>query len=180
MLQLFRRPSLGTLTAMALMATSALWTSGVSAADVKVEGVHLCCGKCVKAASQSLANVAGVSAVDVNKDDETVSFTAADAAAVERGLTALADSGFYGKTSVPGPDFKVDANRTGNEIQITKLHLCCGGCVKAAESALKDVTGVKSVSSQAKQGTITVTGEKINYAAALKALHETGMHGHFE
>jgi len=164
--------ALRTLCAFSLLASSA-----VLAAEVKLEGVHLCCGKCVKSASQSLTGVAGVSAVRVNKDDETVTFQAADEAAAQRGLTALADAGFYGETATPSPDFKVDAKRTANEIHISRLHLCCGGCVHAAEDAVKTLPGFKGVSTQSKQGTMTVTGEKLSYAAILKALHEAGMHG---
>jgi len=163
---------LGVLCAYGLLATSAVW-----AADVKVEGVHLCCGKCVKGATQALMNVDGVSGVNVSQDDETVAFQAADEAATTRGLQALADAGFYGETSAPSPDFKIDPAKTGRAIHISHLHLCCGGCVKTAESAVKSVSGVQSVSTQSKQGTMTIKGDKINYAALLKALHEAGMHG---
>jgi len=160
-----------------LCATGLLATSAAFAAEVKVEGVHLCCGKCVKAATQALTGVNGVSQVNVVQDDETVTFQAANPAAAQRGLKALAASGLYGEPSVPGPDFKTDADKTANEIHISKLHLCCGGCVKAAEAAVKGLPNVKSVSTQSKQGTMTVNGENIHYAALLKALHESGMHG---
>jgi len=160
------------LCAYGLMATSAIW-----AAEVKVEGVHLCCGKCVKAATGALTGVAGVSAVNVSQDDETVTFQTTDEAATKRGLASLAKAGFYGETSASSPDFKIAASKTGNEIHISHLHLCCGGCVKTAEGAAKSVSGVQSVSTQPKQGTMTVHGDKVNYAAMLKAFHEAGMHG---
>lgn len=160
-----------------LCAMGLLVTSVTSAAEIKVEGVHLCCGSCVKSATKALTDLEGVSQVSVVKDDEVVTFQAADDAAAQRGLQALADSGFYGKSSVPGPDFKIDPDKSSNEVHISKLHFCCGGCVEAAKSAVNDVAGVQSVSAQAKQGTMTIKGEKINYAAILKALHETGMHG---
>jgi len=62
-----------TAAAFALMATSSAW-----AVDVKVEGVHLCCGNCVRAAARSLDVVDGVSKISVNKDEEFVTFIAKD------------------------------------------------------------------------------------------------------
>ncbi|WP_437223843.1 cation transporter [Planctomicrobium sp. SH661] len=158
--------------AFMVMATSSVW-----AAEIKVEGVHLCCGGCVKAASQSLSKVDGVSAVNVDKDHETVTFEAADDAAAQRGLKALASSGFYGKTSVPGPESKIDPDKTADEVQVTGVHLCCGGCVDVAKDAAASVAGVRSVEAVQKKGTLTIKGEKINLAATLKALHDAGLHG---
>lgn len=162
-----------------MIAASLLLTGSMAlAADVKVEGVHLCCGACVKAADKALSNVNGVSVVTVDKDGESITFTAADDAAVQRGLTALADGGFYGKTSVPGPDFKIDPQAASNDVKISKIHLCCKGCVTSAEEALKGVSGVKKIdAAQSKQGLLTIHGSKVNHADVLKALHAAGFHG---
>lgn len=152
----------------------------VQAEEVTVNNVHLCCGSCVKGVQKALADVAGVSGVKVSRDDETVAFQAADSAAATRGLTALAEAGFYGEPSVPGPDFKVDPQAKKDQIQLSGIHLCCQGCTNSATDALKGVTGVKSVSAQAKQGKMTVTGNDISLAETLKALHAAGFHAKLE
>jgi copper chaperone CopZ len=152
-------------------------SGSVLAESVHVDHVHLCCGKCEKAASAALQGINGISDVKVDRDEEVIRFEAADTAAANQALTALADAGFYGQPSVPGPDFKIDPKAASNKIQITGVHLCCKGCTQAAEQALEGVPGVKSVQTQAKQGTITVTGSEVNLAATLKALHEAGFHG---
>ncbi|WP_437184993.1 heavy-metal-associated domain-containing protein [Planctomicrobium sp. SH668] len=151
------------------------------AAEVKVEGVHLCCGGCVKAATAALSKVDGVTNPTVDQDGGTVAFEASDDAAAARGLTALADTGLYGKTETTGPEFKIKADAVKNEVKITKVHACCGGCVDAIESALKKVTGVKSVeTTQSKKGEFALKGEKINLSETLRALHEAGFHGKVE
>lgn len=155
-------------------------TTMASAGEVRVEGVHLCCAGCVKAASKSLANVEGVSDIQVNEDEELVRFNAKDDAAAQKGLTALAGAGLYGTPSVPGPEFKIAPDKASDQVKITKVHLCCRGCVTTVEPPLKKLNGVKSVKTEPKQGTIVLTGEKINHAEVLKSLHESGFHGKVE
>mgnify|MGYP001500473515 CR=1 FL=1 len=154
--------------------------AAVSAGEVRVEGVHLCCGGCVKAVSKSLEGVDGVSDVQIDKDEELVRFNAKDDAAAQKGLTALAASGLYGTPSTPGPDFKVSSDKASDQVKITKVHLCCRGCVTSVEGPLKKLSGVQSVKTESKQGTIILTGSKINHAAVLKSLHESGFHGQIE
>ncbi|SFH58041.1 heavy-metal-associated domain-containing protein [Planctomicrobium piriforme] len=162
-----------TLAALAVMACS----SAAFAEEVKLEGVHLCCGSCTKAATKSLTGVTGVSDVKISQDDETIVFQAKDEPAALAGLTALANAGFYGSTKTASPDFAVDPSAKKNTVEISGMHLCCAGCTKSAEAALKAVTGVKSVSAEAKQGKMTVKGDNVSLADTLKALHEAGFHG---
>jgi copper chaperone CopZ len=149
----------------------------VFAEGVHVDNVHLCCGKCEKAANAALQGIDGVTNVKIDRDEQVIRFDAADAAAAKKALVALADAGFYGQPSVPDPDFKINPKSTSDEIHISGVHLCCKGCTQAVEGALEGVAGVKSVTTQAKQGTVTVTGSDVNLAATLKALHEAGFHG---
>ena len=149
----------------------------VSADEVKIEGVHLCCGGCVRGVSKALTGVEGVSDVKIERDEELVTFQAKDEAAVKAGLAALAKGGYYGKTSHAGPDFAIDPKAKKDTIEITEMHLCCAGCTNSAKAALKDVKGVKSISPESKQGKITITGSEISLAETLKALHAYGFHG---
>lgn len=152
-----------------------------TAAEVKVEGVHLCCGGCVKSAAGALSNVEGVSNAKVDQDTETVTFDAKDDESAVRGLAALAGAGLYGKTETKGPDFKVDKKATKDVIKLTKVHNCCGGCQKSIIAALEAVPNVKGVQQDASnKQTFTVKGTGINLAETLKALHKAGFHATIE
>jgi copper chaperone CopZ len=168
----FRSLSTGCLAALLL----AVCAPVVNAEEVKVEGVHLCCQPCVKAATKALTGVNGVSDVTVSQDDETVTFQAKDGEAAQAGLKALSAAGFYGTTSATWPDLNIDATKKQNKVELSHMHLCCRGCTETASSALKEVGGVKAVSIAAKQGKMTVTGESISLADILKALHSSGFH----
>lgn len=152
-------------------------SSVVMAEEVKVEGVHLCCGKCLTGAKNALTDIEGISKVRVNKSAETVVFEAKSQDAAKLGLKSLAEAGFYGKTEAQGPDFTIDASAKKSSVSITKMHLCCGGCINAADKAVKSVSGVESTTVDGKGGTISVTGSDISLASLLKALHGAGFHG---
>ena len=157
-------------------------SSLAAAEEVKVTGVHLCCGKCVKAATSALQGIKGISAPRANQDEEVVTFNAEGTDLAEAGVAALAKAGFAGTATMGGAAVKapasgIAAGAAGNAATISNMHLCCGGCVRAAEGAIKEVSGVKSVTSDAKGGTIAVSGEAISLEALLNALHEAGFHG---
>lgn len=154
----------------------------VQAADVTISGVHLCCGACVKGVGKALDGVAGVSNVSCDQDSETVKFTAADDKAATAGVAALAKAGFGGKAKsgdkeVAFPASGVEKGKKANSVSISGIHLCCGGCYKAAEGSLKGVAGVKEVKSDKATKTITLSGEGIDINAALDALSAGGFHG---
>jgi len=66
----------------------------------------------------------------------------------------------------------------GTEIQVklTGVHLCCQGCVNAADTALMSVEGVHS-RSEMENGTVTLTGK--DDAAAQKALNALATAGFY-
>jgi len=66
----------------------------------------------------------------------------------------------------------------GTEIQVklTGVHLCCQGCVNAANTALMSVEGVHS-RSEMENGTVTLTGK--DDAAAQKALNALATAGFY-
>ncbi len=162
---------------LAMILFSSFATSALFADEVKVDGVHLCCGKCITGAKKSLNGVEGVSKVRVNKDDRTVVFEATDKKAAQKGLRSLAKAGFYGKPTVDGPKFKIDKTAKQDAVALSKMHLCCGGCVRAAVAAVKTVDGVSDATADAKSGKIDISGSSISLVAVLEALHEAGFHG---
>jgi mercuric ion binding protein len=66
--------------------------------------------------------------------------------------------------------------RAETKVELKGVHLCCGACVKAVGTILKDA-GVKGVCDQ-KAGTVTITAENDKAAQkALDALAAGGFHG---
>ncbi len=63
------------------------------------------------------------------------------------------------------------------KVEVKKVHLCCGACVKGVAAALKGVEGVKPACDQ-KAGTITITAtDDATAQKALDALAAAGYHG---
>lgn len=161
------------------VAAALLWTVPVSAGQVKVEGVHLCCGACVKAVNAAFEGVEGVSNIQVDKDGGTVTFDATDMKAARAGVGAMAKAGFGGKAVHGGKavnfpkGFKEEAK--ADSVTIRGLHNCCAGCSKAITAALEKVEGVKGV--KCEKRVCTVTGSGISYTALIEALHADGLHG---
>ncbi|MFV0442029.1 MAG: heavy-metal-associated domain-containing protein [Planctomycetaceae bacterium] len=153
--------------------------SAATAGGVTVEGAHLCCGACVKAATAAFEGVDGVSNVAIDKDAGTIKFDVTNVKAARSGLGALAKAGFGGAAKHEGKDlkfpkgFKEDGK--ANSVTIRGVHNCCPGCAKAIEGALKGVKGVDSVKCQKKS--CTVTGTDIAYSDLVQALHAEGLHG---
>ncbi|QEG00655.1 copper exporting ATPase [Stieleria maiorica] len=71
------------------------------------------------------------------------------------------------------------APRADAEVSVTisKMHLCCGACVKGVEGALEKVEGA-SVKADQKSGTAVLTAEDAKTARrALGAIARAGFHG---
>jgi periplasmic mercuric ion binding protein len=70
------------------------------------------------------------------------------------------------------------ATRNGVEMELTGVHLCCWGCVNAADNALTSVEGVDSRCDM-EHGTITITAsDGIVAQQGLDALALAGFYGH--
>ena len=154
------------------------------AADVKIEGVHLCCGSCSKAIESALKDVDGVSDATPDQDAKSVTFKAKDSKAVDAGLKALADAGFHGKATADGkavkfPEVKVAKGTKSDAFTITGVHLCCGSCVVAVKKAIADVPGVDQAQTKVDKddGSIVVVGKDVDVAKFLDALFADGFHG---
>lgn len=163
------------------MAAVVLSGAVVQAGEVKVKGVHLCCGACVRDVKTALKDVEGVSNAAADRKAKTVTFDAADATAAEAGIKALAKEGFYGTAAhgdkvvkFPASGAKDDAE--ADKVTLKSVHLCCGGCIVAAKKAAEKVAGATAVDVDRKAKTVVLTGNKIKVAAAVKALNDAGFY----
>src|SRR4051812_24786781 len=69
------------------------------------------------------------------------------------------------------------ATRTEVEVELTGVHLCCQGCVNAANAAIRSVNGVGSRCDM-ENGTVTLTASNDSAARkALDALAAAGFYG---
>src|SRR5262245_19311629 len=79
------------------LAVSFALLNGVGrAGEVKIEGVHICCGQCVNIAQATLKKVEGVSDGKADKDTSSITLVAADDKAAAAAIDALAKAGFRG------------------------------------------------------------------------------------
>ena len=67
--------------------------------EVKVSGVHNCCGACCKLIHEVLGKVEGVTEVSAKPKERDFTFDAANAKAARQAIGALARAGFHGKTN---------------------------------------------------------------------------------
>jgi copper chaperone CopZ len=167
------------ISVLAVSAAVALAVSSLAYADdanAKINGVHLCCGKCVTGAEKAVESVPGAKAT-VNKDEGTVTITAPDKATAQKAADALVKAGYFGRSS----DVKMDASTgaKGEKVQKLKVqgvHLCCPKCVKAVNSALKGVDGVKENNATKGAESFDVSGD-FNDKAVFTALQKEGLTG---
>jgi copper chaperone CopZ len=69
------------------------------------------------------------------------------------------------------------AARAETTVELKKVHLCCGACVKTVDKILKKVEGVKGTCDQGAK-TVTITADDAKAAQkALDALAAAGFHG---
>ena len=151
---------------------------GTAVAETKVElkKTHICCPQCEKAVAKVL-DTAGVKG-SANKDNGSVSFTAADDKAAQKVIDDLAAAGFHGDTG--NKEIKVKDDSGVKEGKVASLtlkgaHNCCGQCNTAIKKAIKSVSGVESEDAKPKSDTVTVKGN-FDALAVIKALNEAGFH----
>jgi copper chaperone CopZ len=72
---------------------------------------------------------------------------------------------------------QADAADKKNELTLSGVHLCCGGCEKGVAAAVEDVEGVE-VACDKDAGTVTIKASgRESGMAALKAIAMAGYHG---
>jgi copper chaperone CopZ len=127
---------------------------------------------------KAVAKAPGVKA-DINQDDETVTLTGPDKAAVQKAADALVAAGYYGKSSDSSIKLSADSGASGKKVQSVKLegvHLCCGKCVTAVDKAVKSVSGVKGHTAVKNAKSFEVTGD-FNDQEVIDALNKAGLTG---
>ena len=153
----------------------------VQAAEVstKLTDVHLCCQSCVKGVAKAVEKIPAVTAT-ADMDEGTVSLTGPDAATVQKAADALVAAGYFGKSSNPDIKVATDTGAKGEKVQSLKVedvHLCCGKCVKAVNTALESVPGVKANTATKGAKSFEVTGD-FNDQEVFAALQKAGLTGH--
>ena len=111
---------------------------------VKINGVHLCCQKCVNGVNKAIETVPGVTAV-VDQDASTVTLTGPDTATLQKAADALTGAGYYGISADDSVKLSSATGATGAKVStltVSGVHLCCGKCIKALNEALATVPGV--------------------------------------
>lgn len=164
---------------LGLVATSLLSLASVAQAETKVEikSVHLCCGACEKGVATALKGLDGVSQVSDRKA-KTVTLTAADDAAAQKAIDALAAAGYHGDIASSTLAIKKETNVPTGKVKslaLTNLHNCCGACTKAIKTAVKSVAGVSGDTAKPKEADFEVTGD-FDAAELVKALNTAGFH----
>jgi copper chaperone CopZ len=157
----------------------------VDAGGVTVKKAHVCCGACVTAVKKTLGDLEGITNGTASQKDKTITFDAADDAAAQRGIEALAKAGFHG-TATHGdkalayPKTKAKEGDVADSLTFTGVHLCCKQCEVGAKAALVNVKNVKAITVDTKTKTVTITGEKVDVLEAIAAFNDGGFHGNLK
>ncbi len=160
--------------------TIATFTAAIvaHADEVKLSNVHLCCGACVKGVEKVAAKVSGAS-VAIDKDAGTVVISSGNKAALQQTVDALVTAGYFGKSSDSSIKVATNTGAKDGKVQSLKVegvHLCCGKCVTAVQSALGKVAGVKANTVEKNAKTFEVTGD-FSSKAVFDVLNEAGLTG---
>jgi len=146
-------------------ALAAVLAVSAAAGEVKVSGLHNCCGACGKAINKALTD-AGATEIKVVKKE--VTFQAADG---DKAVQALFDAGFAG-TVTGAKEPAVDGGK-GKEVKFEGIHNCCGSCAGPINAALKKA-GVKATV-KGREATFVVASEtEVDGEAVIKALRAIG------
>jgi copper chaperone CopZ len=145
---------------------------------VKLTDVHLCCPSCVKGVKKTVEGVPGATA-SANQDDGTVTLNGPDTATVQKAADALVAAGYFGKSSDPAIKLSAETgarNQNVKSLEVENVHLCCGKCVKAVNTALGDVKGVTGNTATKGAKSFTVNGD-FNDKEVFTALQKNGLTG---
>jgi copper chaperone CopZ len=151
---------------------------GAGEVSTKLTDVHLCCPSCVKGVKKAVDAVQGVTAT-ANQDEGTVTLTGPDSATVQKAADALVAAGYFGKSSDPAIKLNAETGAQGKNVkslEVENVHLCCGKCVKAVNTALGEVKGVTGNTAAKGATSFTVTGD-FNDKDVFGALQKSGLTG---
>jgi copper chaperone CopZ len=162
-------------TAMLGVATLALGvamtTTGASAAEATLTGVHNCCNSCKKGIDAAVTGAGAKAKIDKS----TVTVTADDEAGVKKAVSALLAAGYFGDgapAAAAAPAAPSDAK--AKSVTVEGVHLCCGKCVDAFNKAVKTAPGVAKTDAAKNAKTVVVEGD-VSPKEVLDALHKAGL-----
>lgn len=152
--------------------------SAFAESSVKLSGVHLCCGSCVKGADKAVSTVTGATSA-TDKDAGTVTIKGSDTATVQKAVDALIAAGYFGTSSDAEIKVKAKSGAKKAKVQTLKLagvHLCCTKCVTAVNDTVSKVTGVKANTATKGAESFEVTGD-FSPKEVVSALNKVGLTG---
>ena len=144
---------------------------------VKLHDMHLCCSACGRRVEEVVSDLEGVK-VDVDRKEGIVTMDAPGKKTAQAAINALADAGFYGKSDSHEVDFKGKGAK-GDKVKgvtVTGVHLCCKGCVTAADKAIMAVEGVEEHTAKNKAESFEITGD-FSPSEVLRNLRRAGLNG---
>jgi len=161
------------------VASLALALSGFAAdTSVTLKKVHLCCGACVKGVERSLEDISGVT-LKADEESESLTLTSSDKATLQKAANALAEGGYFGVSDHPEIKPVAKTGAKGEKVQsltVGGVHLCCPGCVKAVDRAIKNTPGATAHTAKKNAETFVVSGD-FNDQKFFEALQEEGLSG---
>jgi periplasmic mercuric ion binding protein len=155
-------------------------STGAMAADTSVtfKNVHLCCKACVRGVENSLKEIEGVS-LKADEDTETVTLTSADKGKLQKAANAMAEGGYFGVSNNAQIKPVAKTGAKGEKVQsltVAGVHLCCPGCVKAVDRAIKNTPGATGHTAKKNVESFVVNGE-FNDQKFFEALQQEGLSG---
>jgi copper chaperone CopZ len=155
----------------ALISALSIALSLTSFADstVVLTGVHNCCKKCDTGINDAITKVAGATA-QIEKNKVTV--TAKDEATAKQAVASLVNSGYFGEGAVA----PAVADAKVKSATVDGVHLCCGKCVTAVETAVTSVSGVTGHTATKGATSFKVEGD-FNTKELAAALNKNGFSG---
>jgi copper chaperone CopZ len=164
------------LATAALIACVACGSETAYAGKVEIKGAHVCCPVCIKAITNVLSKVDGVSDAQAVKGG-SITFTTKDDKTTTAALTALYNAGFIGPAADDGKEVKIDLpapkkGETVDSVTVTGTHICCPQC-KASLTNLFPDDKVEFPD----DGTVQVNGKGLDKWAVLDVLRKAGFNG---
>jgi periplasmic mercuric ion binding protein len=162
-----------------IIASFAIAFSAVAAdSSVTLKKVHLCCEACVKGVQKSTKDIEGVT-VKADEDSESVTLTSADKATLQKAVNALAEGGYFGESDNAEIKPMAKTGAKGEKVQsltVGGVHLCCPGCVKAVDRAIKNTPGATGHTAKKNAETFVVSGD-FNDQKFFEELQKEGLSG---
>lgn len=154
------------------------FTAFAAETSVTLKHVHLCCTECVRGVERSLKGLEGVT-MTADKDAETVTLTGASQPALQRAADAMAAGGYFGVSDKLEIKPVAQTGSKGKMVQsiiVTGAHMCCGGCAKAVDRAIKKTPGATGHTAKKNSVTFFVNGN-FNDRTFFEALQSEGLSG---